>query len=354
MQLKDISLALAATLVTTFGATSVTAEIDEKKFEAVGGNSSSFWWLDYEKPFYETGLPEASDGKLTANAVSYTELGLSGFEVLNLLELGTYDFAQATLGYVTQDSPALEGTDLPGVVKDTEQYREVIDAYRPIMQRELAKTANSRLMVMAPWPPLQVMCNFPERSEPYTLADLAGKKTRSFSTAVSDFLEGLGAVPVTMSFSEVVPALQRGVLDCVLTSPSGAYTSKLYQVVTHNYVIPAGFASWIIVMNEDTYQELSPETKTVLDGAFAELEERIWEKAAQHEAEVTECLNQTCPIGEAGNMTRITPTPEEIATIEQIASDVVVKKFAGRCPDEQCVTDWNETIGQIVGISASR
>ena len=49
------------------------------------------------------------------------------------------------------------------------------------------------------------------------LADLKGRKIRSFSPTLSDFLTAIGSTPVQIAFSEVVPALQRGTADCGVT-----------------------------------------------------------------------------------------------------------------------------------------
>ena len=42
--------------------------------------------------------------------------------------------------------------------------------------------------------------------------------------AAAGLLLALGASPVTMSFKEVYPALQRGVVDCAITSPTSGNT----------------------------------------------------------------------------------------------------------------------------------
>lgn len=46
------------------------------------------------------------------------------------------------------------------------------------------------------------------------IADLEGKKIRICSTTLDDFVEGVGGVSVTVAFSQVIPALEKGVVDC--------------------------------------------------------------------------------------------------------------------------------------------
>ena len=44
--------------------------------------------------------------------------------------------------------------------------------------------------------------------------DFKGLKIRSFTPSMAKLIEYFGAIPVTLSFSEVYPALQRGVMNC--------------------------------------------------------------------------------------------------------------------------------------------
>lgn len=49
------------------------------------------------------------------------------------------------------------------------------------------------------------------------LADLKGKKVRTSSRTQAEFVEAFGGSSVTLPFGEVVPALQKGVVDCAIT-----------------------------------------------------------------------------------------------------------------------------------------
>ena len=53
-----------------------------------------------------------------------------------------------------------------------------------------------------------------------TLEDFKGKKTRSHSAALSDWINGMGAAAQFVAFAEVYTALERGILDCGGTGPT--------------------------------------------------------------------------------------------------------------------------------------
>ena len=67
-------------------------------------------------------------------------------------------------------------------------------------------------MSLGPNPPIMFWC----RDKFATISDLKGKKVRIFNKTQADFVSALGAETITMPFPEVVPALQRGVVDCAL------------------------------------------------------------------------------------------------------------------------------------------
>lgn len=335
-------------------ASSAFAEMPERKLEVVGGNGTTFFWNDFEKNFFAKTLPELSGGKLTANAVPYTELGLTGFEVLRLLRLGTYDMASVTLGSVVQDSPELEGLDLPGMVTDMATYRKVVDAYKPIMERELAETYHAKMLTLYPWPGLHLWCNFGDKSKTeFKLEDLANKNIRTFSTPVGDFIEGLGGTAVTVSFAEVVTALQRGQLDCAATSQIAANAAKWQQVTTHEVAVEVGYAATLIVINLDVWNELGEEAQKMLVEEGAKLETAMWEGSAKQGEIAYGCLrNGPCAAEAPAGLVTLTPSAEEQEKLRKMVEEVVVGRWAKRCGTEQCVSEWNDTIGKIVGITA--
>ena len=65
------------------------------------------------------------------------------------------------------------------------------------------------------------------------MLSLKGKKIRVHSASLGDYVEGAGGTSVTMSFGEVLPALQKGVVDCAITDAMSAYRGKWPEVIKH-------------------------------------------------------------------------------------------------------------------------
>ena len=59
-----------------------------------------------------------------------------------------------------------------------------------------------------------------------------------------------------------------------------------------------------------------------------------------------------CDKGKTGGMVPITPSAEDQKMLEDIAQNVVLKRWAKRC-GKKCADEWNATIGKIVGMTAT-
>ncbi len=343
-----LGAAFAATLA--IAAPALADEIDTREFAVVGTWGNLINWKEHESRLWADVLTAASGGKLTANAKPYTELGLSGYEVIKLLKLGTMDAVHALTTYTSQDSPALEGIDLAGVFQDFDTYRAALKAYEPIIRRELKVKYNAELIMLYTFPSQQLWCKLEEGEG--SLKSLAGKKIRTYSTSLGDFIEGLGAAAVTLAFAEVVPALQKGVADCGITGTGPAYNAKWWQVVTHNVQVRLGYAATFMAFNGDTWASLSDDTKALIKKTAAQVEGEIWDSIVTTDATALACnAAGPCPWGEPGGMTPVEPSAADQALLKDIVENFVLKRFAERC-GRACAEEWNATMGEIAGVKA--
>src|SRR5207244_1663246 len=119
------------------------------------------------------------------------------------------------------DDPRFEGCDLAGITLDADKARVACEAYRAVIDRQMQKNWNARLLAFGGNPPQVFWC----RSVLGGLNDLKGKKVRVFNNTMRDFLSGVGATAVSMAFAEVVPALNNGVVDCGVTGSLSGNTA---------------------------------------------------------------------------------------------------------------------------------
>ena len=342
--MKTVTTAIAAFALSA----SAALADDPVVLNAVGTWSSLTNFQKHEEPFFNTRLREASDGNIVGKIQSQSGLGLKGFEIMRLVKNGVFDFAFGLPGYVAAENAIFEGADLSTLTQDIDTQRKVSDAYYPTLEKSFADIYNAKLLMLYPFPSQTLWCN----GEVNGIEDLKGKKIRVYSTTLGDFVEGVGGTSVTVSFSEVIPALEKGVVDCAITGTMSAYTAKWNQVATHAYTLRVGWGLAFGAMNMDKWNSLSEGQQTLLQSEIATLTDAMWAETATEDDVAISCITGgECAIGEAGSMTLVEPSEADLKARDSIATEVVLARWAERCGAD-CAANWNETVGPILGLTA--
>ncbi len=317
--------------------------------KAVGTWSSLTNFQKHEGPFFNERLAEASNGQIVGEIQSQSGLGLKGFEIMRLVKNGVFDFAFGLPGYVAAENAIFEGADLSSLTQDIDTQRQVAEAYFPTLETAFAEYYNAKLLMLYPFPSQTLWCN----AEVNGIEDLEGKKIRVYATTLGDFVEGAGGTSVTVSFSEVIPALEKGVVDCGITGTMSAYTANWQQVATHAYTLRVGWGLAFGAMNMDKWNSMSADQQALMQSEIAALNERMWAETATEDAVAISCITGgDCEIGEKGGMKLVEPSSEDLAIRDKIATNVVLARWAERCGAE-CAENWNNTVGKVLGLTAS-
>jgi TRAP-type C4-dicarboxylate transport system substrate-binding protein len=338
-----------AALAVLFAGVGSAQDLPKQHFKVLGGFSNINFARTIERPFWVQKLPEASKGSIGAEFTTLDQMGLQGTEVMRLIRLGVVDFASGNLSYMASDSPVFDSLDLPGVYLDLPALRKSVDAYKPVLERVAAQRFNAKLLAIWPVPPQVLYC----RQAIGGLADLKGKKVRSFSPALADFIAAVGGTPVQIAFPEVVPSLQRGAVDCGVTGTLSGNTAKWWEVTTHLYPLVVGWAPWFTAVNLNTWNRLDARTREFLLTQYAGLEKDYWDNTAKEAQDGINCNTGQgdCVFGTKGAMKLVPVSDADKATLAQVASEVVLKKWAARCGAD-CAREWTATVGKVVGLSA--
>ena len=321
-----------------------------EELSVVGSWSGLPLHKQYEAPFWTETLPAATDGALTAALTTHDQMGLGVGDVFRLLGDGVYDVAMTVGDYAVADAPALEGLDVPLIATDADSARAMVDAARPMVEDIFASTFNSKVLAIAPYPPQVVFCN----AEINGIDDLAGKKVRGSGRMTTKFLEALGAEGVSVAFSEVPGALQRGVVDCAVTGAGSGYNAGWWEVSTHLLPIPLG--GWdpvVTAMNMDQWNALSSEVQDELMTAIeAEFEDPAWATAQDALVSDIACLtgNGECPYGEARGMTLVEASEADFEKARSILVEQVLPEWADRAGADAAAR-WNESVGAMTGVT---
>lgn len=340
---KTFMLGIAALLV---GSSAIAAP---EKLRVVGSWSSLSLYKEYEKPFWK----EAFAKDFADTQVRLSSLGqvkLKGAAVYRQLSKGVFDVVSTVGGYVVSDSQTIAGLDFPAIANDIETAKKIVEAYKPTLDNALKNDFNSKLIAVVPYPSQVLFCK--EKVE--SLSDLKGKKVRASGWTVAEFLDGVGATGITMSYSEVPQSLQRGVIDCAVTGGLSGYSSGWGEVSDYLYPLPIGGWAYVVTaMNLDTWAKFSPqEQETLMNSVKQNIVIPAWEKTNYETSEGEKCLTgQECSYGKANNMNLVSIKEEDKALSKKVLIENVIPKWVEQVP-ASVVKEWNETVGKIVNIEA--
>ena len=341
---KILTITVALLLLTSHVTTADTPVV----LKAVGTWGSLTNYQKHEGPFFNELLAKASNGQIIGEIKPQTELGLKGFEIMRLVKNGVFDFAFGLPGYVAAENAIFEGADLSSLTQDIDTQRKVAEAYFPTLEKSFEEIYGAKLLMLYPFPSQTLWCN----AEINGLADLKGKKVRVYATTLGDFVEGAGGTSVTVSFAEVIPALEKGVVDCGITGTMSAYKANWHQVATHAYVLRVGWGLAFGAMNLGKWNSMNVAQQAIMKKEIAALTDRMWAETATEDSVAISCITGgPCEIGEPGSMKLVMPSKEDLDLRDKIATDVVLTRWADRCGPE-CAENWNKTVGAVLGLKA--
>src|SRR5262245_3977068 len=173
---------------------------------------------------------------------------------------------------------------------------------------------------------------------------------------MGDLIETLGGTGVTMPFADVVPALERGTVDCGITGTSSAYKAGWHEVTTHVITLPVSFTVSFTLGSLATLGKLDDKTRAFIEGQVKAQTDTWWKTIIDEDTMGLNCSTGTgeCTLGKAGKMVKVEPTAADHKILQAAMQEVVLKRWAKRCgADTGCVKNWNDTIGKVVGLTAA-
>jgi TRAP-type C4-dicarboxylate transport system substrate-binding protein len=322
-----------------------------KNFRVVGSWTFLTLYKNIEGPFWEETLAKKSDGKLTAEVVSNLgQINLDGIGLLRQMDNGLFDIGHTLTNYVVSDCPEIAGLDMPALSWDAETARKVVDVYMPVAEKAFMRCFNVKLLGISPYPAQVVFSKEPIEN----LSDLAGKKVRGSSWTTAAFLDALGATGVTTEFSEVVQALNRGVIDAAIAGAMSGYTSGWGDVSEYLLPIPVGgWAFLASVVNVDVWNGLGPELqKEFIQIYTEEVLEPAWASVKVETIEGVELLTATGRHNDKKAQMKLVPVSDEDVVIsKKILRESVLPKYAAQAGPE-ATKRWNDTIGEVLSLEA--
>ncbi len=223
--------------------------------------------------YWAPNLEQRTNGQVRLSVTSFAELGLAGPDTLSQVADGSLDMVNIYTGYVAGAYPALEVQSLWGTVGDWETSYLALTDLAPDVDRLVADLSGGSQVLNRNW--FAGSDQWFYSKEPLeSVADFQGKKIRSHSAAMSDFIRGMGGEPVELDVTEIYSAMQIGTVDTTVTTALLGVTGRLFEVSDHIAGPVIGFGYTNNVINKDVWNAMPQDLRQIMieEGAKMELE----------------------------------------------------------------------------------
>ena len=259
-------------------------------------------------------VTDRSGGRLRITFHPGGELGYRGTESLQLLRDKVLHISEVIAPYVGGTLPMCTVATLPGLCINREEGIKVRDAIRQILDKEFAAKFNSKLLFMQPF----LVDMFWTKKECRTLEDFRGLKIRAYGAETAKLFSLMGAVPLTMPLGEVYVALQRGLVDGLMTSVDSVHSVHAEEVLDYGIrlVVSAYVPAEFVLVNLDSFQALPEDLQKIILDEAAKAEEETWELAPEV------LVKEEAAVLKAGLKMFIEPNPGEQEKLNNLSRQV--------------------------------
>lgn len=248
-------------------------------------------------------------------------------ELAEGVSTGTIGLSHNTAGGLSSLYNPIAALDTPYLYNDVSHLMKVVSGDSPVMtslNEGLIKNSGVRVLYAFYFGTRQLTANR-EIKQP---SDLKGVKIRAIPSPIYlTAVEGLGAVPVPVDWSEVPTALATGVVSGQENPVDVILDNKLYEVQSHMMLTGHIRGAELVVVNEDQWKALSPD----IQKAFVKAADTVRQRATQ-QVLGTEETNLKALAGKGMKIVG----PEQglqLAAFQTSVKTLIDKKFGGTYGD---------------------
>jgi TRAP-type C4-dicarboxylate transport system substrate-binding protein len=254
----------------------------------------------------------ATNGRLKITVFSSGELPYKAADVLRVVGTRQVEMGDVAFGFVAGDVPELNALSMPFSCTSMDKFYETLAPAieKPIDDVLEAKFKSTSIMQWV-MPPQQLWLAKPVSG----IDGLKNLKVRSWNREQAEMMRLAGGSGVTITPAEVIPALQRGVVDGAFTAAVPALDWKFNEVTKFGYMVNLTLAHQAIVVNQAALQALPEDLRKIL---LAKTEE--W--APKYRTELIAADKDARKTLTDKGMTLRDTTPEEVSRLRELTKPI--------------------------------
>jgi tripartite ATP-independent transporter DctP family solute receptor len=234
-------------------------------------------------------IAKNTNGQIKVTVYPSSQLGKLQ-ELAEAVSTGSIALSHNTAGGIGSLYEPFAALDTPYLYRDFDHLMKVMDVNSPVMSKlneGLVKAAGVRVLYAYYFGTRHLTA----KKAILQPSDLAGQKIRAIPFPIyMSAVRGLGAVPIPVDWSEVPTALATGVVAGQENPVNVVLSSKLYESQSHLMQTGHIMNAQVIVINDKTWQKLTPAQREAIGKAAEEVRQKASEMVRKQEAEETEKL----------------------------------------------------------------
>jgi TRAP-type C4-dicarboxylate transport system substrate-binding protein len=226
--MASASLALACLAFTPIvSQAGVTLKASSQWNEIHAGSQVDLWWAEE--------ISKRTNGEVNIKIFFAGALGKAQ-ENLKLMQDGAIDSAMMSPGYFPAQLPFHAAPNsIPMAFSRVDQVAPFVErVMREVPAFEQEAAANGmKTLFFHHLNPYQLIC----KEHIKGVADMKGKKMRTWGKALPQAVQAVGGTPVTLFLPEIYEGLSRGTVDCIPFAIDLLVNYKIYEVAKHHHDI---------------------------------------------------------------------------------------------------------------------
>lgn len=201
-----------------------------------------------------------TNGMLDIQHHNIGEFPFSASDMLTMTGNGSIQMSNPSFSYFEGESAVASIMGWPMLASTNEEMDKILKVASPWLKKYYDKKGVMELT----WWSNHGMAFFGTGKPAKDLSGLKGRKVRLYSVALTDLFLNYKCVPVTMSLSEVIPSLQKGVLDAAFTGSLIGYLTNYNEVTNWALLLNNIAGPCIIAVNTKAFNDLPSEIQKIV------------------------------------------------------------------------------------------
>jgi TRAP-type transport system periplasmic protein len=261
-------------------------------------------------------ISKASGGQIQVQPI----IGLINTNsVIGALQQGRVEMGDLTVAYSAATYPTWAVLNLPGLVNDQKLIAPIAKSIvMPVMTEDMKQWGIRPVMAFG-W----IGGSYFSNKRIATTKDFAGLSWRTHAPMLSQLITELGGKTIGMSFEELYPSLDRGIVDAYTTTYPAMHAAGLQKVTKYAIAAPNGTSLAVLMVSEEALGKLPADLRSKVLAEFEAIQGEIGDRLYNESLQVINELK-------AGGLTVITlPDAENqklVAASKKAVWDVWLKQ----------------------------